>query len=204
MDAGRPEGGGCMGGVCPVHGKQAEAQADGFHCRHCERMGQHGQIIIAACPHPKCGVTLLGIDPLIKGQPSIKIGWRYTKEELRDNSRHLLFVSPMWGDHTSFPGAGDYVTEGEVLDLFCPFCGQAFPTVSYCGHCRAKMVLIRTRYMNNGQDGFIEVCSRRGCPEHRKGRPDERRAVLTAAAGLQFMCGAPEPDELIRGANGTM
>ncbi len=189
--------------VCRVHGTVMEARAGALHCPGCERMGGHGQIIIAACPHPKCGATLLGIEPLIKGQPSIKLGWRYTREELRDGKNHELYVSSQWGDHTSFPGLGDTVAEGEVLDLFCPVCGQEFPTVAYCD-CRAKMVFIRGRYMNGGQDGFIEVCARRGCPEHRKGRPDERRAVSMAAAGLQSMCGAPEPDELVRGTSGTM
>lgn len=189
--------------LCPVHGRRVETGADGFYCQHCDRTGQHGQIIIAACPHPKCGATLLGIEPLIKGQPSIKLGWRYTREELRDGKNHELYVSPQWGDHTSFPGLGDTVAEGEVLDLFCPVCGQEFPTVAYC-ECRAKVARIPALYMNGGKDGFIEVCSRRGCPYHRKGRPDERRAVSMAAAGLQSMCGAPEPDELVRGTSGTM
>ena len=190
--------------ICPVHGRQMEVRESGYHCQHCERMGRHGQIIVPACSNPKCGAILLGTEPLIKGQPSIRIGWRYAEEKLRDGKPHDLYVSPLWGDHTSFPGLGDSVKDGEVLDLFCPFCGQGFPTVAYCDLCRAKTVLIRARYMNGGQDGFIEVCARRGCPEHRKGRPDERRAVSMAAAGLQSMCGAPEPDEPVRGTSGTM
>ena len=189
--------------ICPVHGRQMEVRASGHYCQHCERMGRHGQVIVPACSNPKCRAILLGIEPLIKGQPSIRIGWRYAKENLRDEKPHDLYVSPLWGDHTSFPGLGDSVQDGEVLDLFCPFCRQAFPTVAYC-ECLAKVARIPTLYMNDGQDGFVEVCSRRGCPYHRKGRPDERREALVAAAGLRFMCGAPEPDEPIRGANGTM
>lgn len=193
------------GRCCPVHGRQMEIRAGRFYpyCQHCERMGQHGQIIVPACPNPECGVTLLVIEPLIKGQPSIKLGWRYAKEELRDGKPHLLYVSPQWGDPASFPGLGDTVLDGEVLDLFCPCCGQEFPTVAYC-ECLAKVAQIPALYMIGGNDGFIEVCSRRKCQYHRKGRPEERRAAVAAVAGLQFMCGAPEPDELIRGANGTM
>jgi hypothetical protein len=146
-------------------------------------MGRHGQIVIAACPHPKCGASLLGIEPMIHGQPSIMIGWRYTNEKLRDGKDHRLYVSSMWGDIASFPGLGDSVKDGEVLDLFCPFCGQEFPKVAYCDHCRAKIVLIRARHMNNGEDGFIEVCARRKCPQHRKERPDERRAAVAAKRG---------------------
>lgn len=190
---------------CPIHGRQMEVRAGRFYpyCQQCDRMGQHGQIIIPACPNPKCGVPLLVIEPLIKGQPAARFGWRYRKEELRDGKPHELYVSPQWGDSTSFPGLGDTVLDGEVLDLFCLVCGLEFPTVAYC-ECRAKVVRIPALYMNAGQDGFIEVCSRRKCQYHRKGRPEERRAAVAAAAGLQFMCGAPEPDELIRGADGTM
>lgn len=179
--------------VCPVHGRQLEIRKGKPYCERCDRMGRHGQIIVPACLNPQCRSILLVVGVLIKGQPAAKFGWRYTREELRDGKLHELYVSPLWGDHTSFPGLGDTVLDGEVLDLFCPICGQEFPIAAYC-ECRAKMAMIPALYMNDGADGFIEVCARRGCPGHRKQRPDERRAALAAAAGLQFMCGAPDPD----------
>jgi hypothetical protein len=168
--------------ICPVHGRQMEVRASGYHCQRCERMGQHGQVVIAACPHSACGLGLLDITHCINGMPSVKIGWRYTEEGLRDGQDHILYVSSIWGDHTIHSDAE--IKNGAVLDLFCPFCGREFPKVAHCS-CNAKMVVVRSCYANAGGDELIQVCARKGCPEHRKIRRDEMAAV----AGLQVMCG---------------
>jgi hypothetical protein len=139
-------------------------------------------MVIAACPNSACGLGLLDVAHCIKGMPAVKIGWRYTDEKLRDGKDHKLFVSAIWGDHTIHSDVD--IVNGRVLDLFCPFCKQEFPKVAHCV-CNAKMVAIKSRYVHDGKDGLIQVCARRGCPEHRKIRQDE----VAAVAGLQAMCG---------------
>ena len=167
--------------VCPVHGEQMEAGREGPYCRHCEKMGQHGQVVIAACPHPVCGLGLLDIVHRINGLPSIKISWRYADETLRDGQDHVLYVSAIWEDHTIHSDVD--IKHGAALDLFCPFCRRDLPKVGDCG-CNAKMVAIRSLYADAGRNGFIQVCARKGCPEHRKIRQD----AVAAMAGLQAMC----------------
>jgi len=184
-----------MGGVseariCRVHGVVMEQRAEGLYCEKCERLSQHGHVIIAACPHSACGLGLLDIGHLISCYPSIKIGWRYADEALRDGD-HVLSVSAVWGDHALHPETE--IGEGRVLDLFCPWCRKELPTVAYCA-CGARMVAIRSRY---DLHPAVYFCSRRGCPEHRKVRPEE----MASAAGLQWMC--RQPDHVIVGAAGA-
>ncbi len=169
--------------ICPVHGEAREARPEGLYCSHCDRMGRHGHVVIAACSNKKCGEVLLDIRHFISGFPAIKLGWRCTDETLRDGKDHALHVSAVWGDHTIH--SDTEIVPGTVLDLFCLHCGAAFPTAAYCIECRAKMVKIPARHMHDGKDGAVEICSRRLCLQHRKVRPEERAAV----AGLQFMCG---------------
>jgi hypothetical protein len=186
--------------VCSVHGEQMEAGRSGPYCRRCERMGQHGQVVIAACPIPACGLGLLDVIHCISGLPSIKIGWRYTDETKRDGQNHVLYVSAVWGDHTTHSDVE--IANGAVLDLFCPFCGREFPKVAHCLTCNAKMVALRSRYANAGNDGFIQVCARKGCPEHRKLRMED----MVSSAGLQEMCrgGRIMNDAALRAANATV
>ncbi len=165
--------------VCVLHGGLLELRPDGLHCKECARLGQQGNIIIAACPLPACGIGL--VDPVreIDGHPAIKIGWRYMNEALRDGD-HVLHVSAAWGGRTV--RSEPEIREGEVLDLFCPWCGASLPTVAYCT-CNAKMVGIKSLYVRDGSSGMIQVCSRRGCPEHKKVSVEE----VMAMRGLEWM-----------------
>ncbi|MBI5071953.1 hypothetical protein HZB93_03645 [Candidatus Falkowbacteria bacterium] len=167
--------------ICPVHGEAMEERPDGLYCQHCDRLGRHGHVVVAACLN--CGSVLLDIGHFMSCYPSIVLGWRCTEERLRDGREHVLHVSAVWGDHAVHPDAD--IVPGSVLNLFCPRCKAEFPRVSYCNECRAKVVRIGARHMYDGRDGFIEVCARWGCPQHRKVSPDESAAV----AGPQVMCG---------------
>lgn len=145
-------------------------------------------IIIAVCPNLACGFDLIDPSYVINGVPALRFGWRYHNEAVQEGGDHLLHVSSIWDDHTVEPEKGMEIREGEVLDLFCPFCRQSFPTRAYCD-CQAKMVEVGVRKEMDEWAGSLLVCARRRCPGHKKVRADEHRAVQQAAAGLEWMSG---------------
>ena len=49
-----------------------------------------------------------------------------------------------------------------VADFFCPHCHATLSGASNCPGCRAPMVPMMVR-----GGGMLQVCSRRGCREHR-------------------------------------
>jgi hypothetical protein len=120
--------------------------------------------------------------------PAIKFGWRYFMPELRDGD-HVLHVSAIWDDHTLVSDVP--IEKGRVLDLFCPFCKEQFPSRTYC-ECNARMVEIRTRRGPTDWGDSILICARRGCPGHKKIRLDS----YVASASLQFMCGVGNRNSL--------
>lgn len=153
-----------------------------------QNQGRRPDIVIAACPNLKCAKVLIDPFHIINGAPAIRLGWRYHLEALRDGRDHLLWASSIWGDKEVETESGVTIREGEVLELFCPECGQVFPTRAYC-ECQAKMVELRVRKGTDEWDGSIWVCARRRCFGHKKVRAEEYRAVQQAAAGLEWMCG---------------
>jgi hypothetical protein len=149
-----------------------------------QESSERRNIIIAVCPNLTCGKELndhnvtIGNPPV----PVIRLGWRYFMPELR-NGDHALHVSAIWDDHTLVSDVP--IEKGRVLDLFCPFCKEQFPSRTYC-ECNARMVEIRTRRGPTDWGDSILVCARRGCPGHKK----VPLGAHMGSAGLQFMCGA--------------
>jgi hypothetical protein len=140
--------------------------------------------VTVVCPNLTCGMVLnnpmvvMGSPPV----PAIKLGWRYFSPDVGDKNPHILHVSSVWGDHTLISDTP--IRDGEVLDLFCPFCGQSFPTKAHCD-CNARMVMLLTQQGESQWSDSVLICARRGCPGHRTVRLEDYRA----AAGLQVMCG---------------
>ena len=72
-----------------------------------------------------------------------------------------LNLSAIWGDylHTM---EGISVAEGEVVEMFCPYCNRSLLSDDVCTDCGATTT-------NFGvSEGFVKICNRRGCRMHLK------------------------------------
>jgi hypothetical protein len=70
-----------------------------------------------------------------------------------------LYLSSLYGKHNS--KIPSFVSEGDALTFFCPWCKTSLMSTRLCEKCNAQMVL-----MNIEDGGNIQICSRKGCKKH--------------------------------------
>jgi NADH:ubiquinone oxidoreductase subunit E len=102
----------------------------------------------------RCNHSLMDPKHPIDGCPSI----RTTVSCERQHG--WLRLSSLYGKHTV-----EYeheVPQGTVVDFFCPHCHAEMRGAGACPTCEAPMVSMIVR-----GGGVVQICSRRGCREHR-------------------------------------
>ena len=103
------------------------------------------------CPH--CKHSLLDDAHIIDGHPSAYLLFEC------EGKKGELYLSSVYGSYTS--KIPSFVSEGDILTLFCPFCNASLMSNRKCDKCNAQMVL-----MNIEDGGKIQICSRKGCKKH--------------------------------------
>jgi len=103
------------------------------------------------CPH--CKHDLLDETQKIDGHPSARL--LFECKEKKDE----LYLSSLYGSHNS--KIPSFVSEGDALTLFCPWCKASLMSTRICEKCNAQMVL-----MDIEDGGNIQICSRKGCKKH--------------------------------------
>jgi len=66
---------------------------------------------------------------------------------------------------------------GDVVEFYCPYCGESLKTKTICKKCDAPMMRV-----DIDAGGYIRFCSRKGCQNHHIAFEDvykEMRAFLT-------------------------
>ncbi|MFH1144756.1 MAG: hypothetical protein V1774_09460 [Candidatus Eisenbacteria bacterium] len=119
-----------------------------------EIMVTQGSLVVrhARCPN---GCNLMDPEHLIHDHASIVV-----KATLGEQSGHIR-LDPHYG---SFENLSEIdVAHGEVVEFACPHCGASLQDPGRrCAQCSAPMFVL---HLPKG--GFIEVCQRNGCPNHR-------------------------------------
>jgi hypothetical protein len=72
-----------------------------------------------------------------------------------------LHLSSIWGDY-SHAMEGVSVVEGDVVEMFCPYCHKTLKSDDICSDCGATTTKFGI------SQGFIKICNRRGCKMHLK------------------------------------
>jgi len=103
------------------------------------------------CPH--CKHDLLDKIHKIDGHPSASLLFECK------NKKGELYLSSIYGSHNS--KIPSFVSEGDALTLFCPWCKASLMSTRICEKCNAQMVL-----MDIEDGGNIQICSRKGCKKH--------------------------------------
>lgn len=105
-----------------------------------------------ACP--RCNHPLLDDRTELDGHPSIRVTYSF-------NRKHgSLRLSSVYG---SYKIAADHeIPWDEIVHFFCPHCHAELTSWADCTRCSAPMVSMLVR-----GGGTVQICSRRGCKEHR-------------------------------------
>lgn len=104
---------------------------------------------------PRCNRSLMDTETLVDNHPSIRVVVSFGRKH------GSMRLSSLYG---SFNLLTDHDPPMDsVLDFFCPHCHAELSSASTpCPKCAAPMVPMIVR-----GGGFVQVCSRRGCKEHR-------------------------------------
>jgi len=104
---------------------------------------------------PRCNRSLMDPETLVDNLPSIRVVVSFARQH------GSLRLSSLYG---SFSTHYDHeIPLDAVVDFFCPHChAELTAAASQCPKCAAPMVPMIVR-----GGGFVQVCSRRGCKEHR-------------------------------------
>ncbi len=70
-----------------------------------------------------------------------------------------LQLSAIWDDH-SHSIEGVTLDQGEVVEMFCPYCNESLKSEDVCEDCGAATTSFGFSM------GFIHICNRRGCKGH--------------------------------------
>ena len=103
------------------------------------------------CLH--CKHSLLDKSHIIDGHPATR-----TLFECK-GKKGELHLSSLYGSYNS--KIPSFVSEGDTLTLFCPWCKASLMSTRICDKCNARMAL-----MNLAEGGKIQICSRKGCKRH--------------------------------------
>ena len=118
---------------------------------------------------PSCRRSLEDDKVLIDNFPSVK-----TKAKCGDREGHV-HLSSTYG---SFESTADIpLEEGEMVEFYCPYCGENLQTRAFCIECEAPMMRV-----DLDAGGYIRFCSRKGCHRHHIAFEDvykELRSFLT-------------------------
>jgi NADH:ubiquinone oxidoreductase subunit E len=103
---------------------------------------------------PRCNRSLMDPETLVDNHPSIRVVVSFARQH------GSLRLSCLYG---SYAIVSDHeVPEDTVLNFFCPHCHGELAGATDCPRCGAPMVPMIVR-----GGGMVEICSRRGCKEHR-------------------------------------
>lgn len=103
---------------------------------------------------PRCNHSLSDATLLLDGFPSIRVTASFGRKH------GSLRLSSLYGSYTI---QSDYEIPVEaVVNFFCPQCHAELTSWADCTRCSAPMVSMLVR-----GGGLLQVCSRRGCKEHR-------------------------------------
>ncbi|MBL7136794.1 MAG: NAD(P)H-dependent oxidoreductase subunit E [Candidatus Marinimicrobia bacterium] len=103
---------------------------------------------------PRCNHTLMDPFNLIDGYPSIRVTTSFGRKH------GWLRLSCLYGSYNT---EVEYeISEDTVRNFFCPHCHAELIGVTNCPNCDAPMVSMIVR-----GGGMIQICSRRGCKEHK-------------------------------------
>jgi NADH-quinone oxidoreductase subunit E len=103
---------------------------------------------------PRCNHSLLDHDNQLDGNPSIRVTAAFTRKH------GSLRLSSLYG---SYAIQSDHeIPMDTVVNFFCPHCHAELTGASDCTRCNAPMVPMLVR-----GGGMVQICSRRGCKEHR-------------------------------------
>jgi hypothetical protein len=103
------------------------------------------------CPH--CKHSLLDETYKIDRYPSARLLFECK------GKKDELYLSSLYGSHIS--KIPSFVSEGDALTLFCPWCTVSLMSTRICEKCNAEMVLMEIE-----DGGNIQICSRKGCKKH--------------------------------------
>ena len=103
---------------------------------------------------PRCNHGLLDPEVQIDGQPSIRVVVSFGRKH------GSLRLSSLYGSFAT--EADNEIPPETVLDIFCPHCHSELPSSNDCPKCNAPMVPMIVK-----GGGVVQICSRRGCLEHR-------------------------------------
>lgn len=105
-----------------------------------------------SCAH--CNHALMNPEYPIDGYPSIKV-------TISSGDYHgPLRLSSLYG--SSAIETEEEIPEGQVAQIFCPHCHAELSGAAPCVDCGAPMVPMIVR-----AGGIVQICSRRGCHNHR-------------------------------------
>lgn len=111
------------------------------------------QQVVEQCFCPN-GHSILSDQHLYEGHPGILLKLKSAEQE------GLLSLSPIIGDPArTFHDFKQH--SGEVIDICCPICDQAFPIYNQCG-CGAHLIAMFTSAKRDYSD-CIGICQRIGC-----------------------------------------
>ena len=103
---------------------------------------------------PRCNHSLMDPFNLIDGYPSIRVTTSFGRKH------GWLRLSCLYGSYNT---EVEYeIPEDTVHNFFCPHCHAELIGVTNCPNCDAPMVSMIVR-----GGGMIQICSRRGCTEHK-------------------------------------
>ena len=111
---------------------------------------EDGRVFSIEVSCPRCNHNLMDAAAPIDGLPAIRLTMSLAGRHGR------LRLSSLYGsDHAS---AEPEVPDGQVADLFCPYCHGPLDGRSECPDCQAPMASLLVR-----GGGALRICSRRGC-----------------------------------------
>jgi NADH-quinone oxidoreductase subunit E len=103
---------------------------------------------------PRCNHSLIDSETRLDGLPSIRVVASF--ERMHGSLRlSCLYGSPTIKSDNEIPLE-------TVVNFFCPHCHATLSGATNCSNCKAPMVPMMVR-----GGGMLQVCSRRGCREHR-------------------------------------
>jgi len=104
---------------------------------------------------PRCNRSLMDAEVKVDNLPSIRVVVSFARQH------GSLRLSSLYGSYNSV--TDHEVGLDQVVDFFCPHCHAELTTAATpCPKCSAPMVPMIVR-----GGGFVQICSRRGCREHR-------------------------------------
>ena len=109
----------------------------------------------------RCGGNLMDPDHRVDGQPGICLGLE------SDGCRGMIWLSCLYGSYAV--DASVPMTDGEIVALRCPACGEDLTSAHVCDKCGAPMAPLR---IDTG--GIVEICRRKGCRNHYLEFADEK------------------------------